>query len=885
MKNAKKLLAFILASLMVLSCLAGMLPVLAAEDEASEIPTPTPTYELDFTKYCDSMNESFYIGNSVGNFSLIDSGANGHLTVHMNSGVGALSFQVGKGTFQKGSDLVVDAPANQMGYFVIKYKTKQTCLASLYTSTADTAKTDEITGGFAAGSVGFGNAPKWYWNGLDEWTVQVVDASENWGSVPDSEYIQSFIFRLAEDHQPMKAAAVHLAYVKFFATKEDAEAFADSEASKTVKIETGGTDLSAGYTLGGRKLYSSGEVYEMTPVALDVVGGWTSYPDTTTEILADGMFLGTGESIDATTEGVNNDVFKNAISGETHLGGGGYPDTVSGVIKVTSEHTYLRFWGWSGQETPVDMYGYQIGDNEPVWDPDFTWVDKELASMVGGWGHPNALRFCITLPLTGLEEGKTYPVQILVRHEDGTIGTMNAGFKSFKLAYGVAYDYQDAAGNLYAFDGAKMIGEDGRVLYAAKFDDGKIRATNGYFYALEGDEQILRFADAPEVPEATPGWKVKPLVYEAADFADGAIDVTIPTGERQYTWITIKGMAGKVLSVDNEIAAMFLSITDSDDNTYDFRNSPSYYGLALPILTDEYTVRIRTVDTSGEDQVYRFFLDDMLLTPDALEGRGTTADPYILKYSNKYTVMAKGQATFRYVAPDDGEISIFSTMGTLDISTTADEELIDGILPVSEGDVVTAVLSSADGVSYVYAGINFTGVEIDHKHDLETVPGVPATCQKEGTTDKKVCSVCGMTVQRATVTPIVDHKYEKVEKKDATCTEAGCEEHVKCFGCNDIRGELTVIPAKGHTAGDWEIATEATVGAAGKRVKKCTACAAILEEEAIAALDAPATDAPATEAPAATTEAKGGCGSVIGMSAAAVVLAAAAAAVALKKRD
>ena len=270
MKNVKKILAFVLATIMALSCLAGMMPVFAAEDDAAEV--PTPTYELDFSKYHENLHDSFYIHNGAGALGAIEGGDNGYMTVNITGDWTPIHFQMGHGTFQKGSDLVVDVPANQMGYFVIKYKTKQTNVASLYVSTTNTSETDPATGAFKSGSIGYDRYPLWNWNGLDEWTVQVVDASNVWGSVADNEYINHFLLRPAMDGEHTSANPVHISYIKFFATAEDAEAFADSEATKKVEVEAGRAELTEGYSIGGKKFLttSESEPFVLTPTELDV---------------------------------------------------------------------------------------------------------------------------------------------------------------------------------------------------------------------------------------------------------------------------------------------------------------------------------------------------------------------------------------------------------------------------------------------------------------------------------------------------------------------------------------------------------------------------------------------------------------------------------------
>lgn len=68
----------------------------------------------------------------------------------------------------------------------------------------------------------------------------------------------------------------------------------------------------------------------------------------------------------------------------------------------------------------------------------------------------------------------------------------------------------------------------------------------------------------------------------------------------------------------------------------------------------------------------------------------------------------------------------------------------------------------------------------------------------------------------------------------ASCTVNGMK-YTVCAECGEPIGDVTVIPA-GHTPGEWETVLEPTVDTNGKRVKKCTVCGEILEEEAIAKL-------------------------------------------------
>ena len=77
-----------------------------------------------------------------------------------------------------------------------------------------------------------------------------------------------------------------------------------------------------------------------------------------------------------------------------------------------------------------------------------------------------------------------------------------------------------------------------------------------------------------------------------------------------------------------------------------------------------------------------------------------------------------------------------------------------------------------------------------------------------------------------------EHSEAKTTTIPATCTVAGMTYNV-CETCGETIGESTVIPATGHTAGEWEVVLEPTYEADGKQVKKCTVCGEVVEEETI----------------------------------------------------
>lgn len=83
-------------------------------------------------------------------------------------------------------------------------------------------------------------------------------------------------------------------------------------------------------------------------------------------------------------------------------------------------------------------------------------------------------------------------------------------------------------------------------------------------------------------------------------------------------------------------------------------------------------------------------------------------------------------------------------------------------------------------------------------------------------------------------TELVEHKMETREGKAPTCTEDGYEE-VWCSVCNEVT-ETVVLPALGHTLGDWQIIAEPTCEETGKQQKVCSVCGEVCEEAEIEAI-------------------------------------------------
>ena len=95
----------------------------------------------------------------------------------------------------------------------------------------------------------------------------------------------------------------------------------------------------------------------------------------------------------------------------------------------------------------------------------------------------------------------------------------------------------------------------------------------------------------------------------------------------------------------------------------------------------------------------------------------------------------------------------------------------------------------------------------------------PATADEKGL-EERVCDRCNKKETRAIPETVHRHSLKKVKEKAATCEDAGNIEYWICSGAQDACGrcfadedrsselqvEETLIPATGHSFGDWEMA-------------------------------------------------------------------------------
>ena len=118
-------------------------------------------------------------------------------------------------------------------------------------------------------------------------------------------------------------------------------------------------------------------------------------------------------------------------------------------------------------------------------------------------------------------------------------------------------------------------------------------------------------------------------------------------------------------------------------------------------------------------------------------------------------------------------------------------------------------------------------VEIDHGRD--------ATCTEDGLTEGKHCSVCKEVIV-AQQTIHAAHTLETDLPINPTCTEPGLTIGKHCSVCGEVTIYQSVLPAKGHTYGDWYTTVDPTEYSSGEKRHDCTDCDAF-ETEIVAPLN------------------------------------------------
>lgn len=109
----------------------------------------------------------------------------------------------------------------------------------------------------------------------------------------------------------------------------------------------------------------------------------------------------------------------------------------------------------------------------------------------------------------------------------------------------------------------------------------------------------------------------------------------------------------------------------------------------------------------------------------------------------------------------------------------------------------------------------------NHVGDTYLVNQKDATCNETGYTGDIYCKSCNKIISKGKSIPASEHisdgKWQQIIAP--TCTEPG-KEVQKCKDCNAVISER-IVPAKGHSFGDWKTVTEATCISEGTQIRTC----------------------------------------------------------------
>ena len=111
-------------------------------------------------------------------------------------------------------------------------------------------------------------------------------------------------------------------------------------------------------------------------------------------------------------------------------------------------------------------------------------------------------------------------------------------------------------------------------------------------------------------------------------------------------------------------------------------------------------------------------------------------------------------------------------------------------------------------------------------HKITPVKATKAGCTTDGNVMYYHCELCGRNFGDAALTqelesvviPASGHTKETVKGMPATCTENGLTDGVKCSVCGETLTAQEIIPATGHTYGEWIKNND------GTHTKYCSVC-------------------------------------------------------------
>ena len=210
---------------------------------------------------------------------------------------------------------------------------------------------------------------------------------------------------------------------------------------------------------------------------------------------------------------------------------------------------------------------------------------------------------------------------------------------------------------------------------------------------------------------------------------------------------------------------------------------------------------------------------------------------------------------------EDGysEWSYCATCGTTikekEIISATEHSYVDTIVPPTCKEDGYTTHTCHCGNSYIDSIIKASG------HNVVVDLSVDPTCTTKGLTEGSHCERCGDVLVAQDTIPMIDHSYESTvtlptctedgytthtcycgdtyadayvdalghieaidTAVDSTCTTDGLTDGKHCSVCDTVIVKQEIIPAKGHTPGEWKYDVEPTCTTQGSKYRECTVC-------------------------------------------------------------
>ena len=136
--------------------------------------------------------------------------------------------------------------------------------------------------------------------------------------------------------------------------------------------------------------------------------------------------------------------------------------------------------------------------------------------------------------------------------------------------------------------------------------------------------------------------------------------------------------------------------------------------------------------------------------------------------------------------------------------------------------------TSCGGFGDILFGDDTTAAPEIHTESAENTDPEPGEVEtpEEKTTEEETTEE--KTTEEETTQHV--HTEEVLVEVTPSCTETGLTEGKHCSVCNQVLVAQKVVPAKGHTAGEWVVDREPEVGIEGSKHTTCIVCGAVYEE-------------------------------------------------------